>query len=139
MLQQKMMTGQSKKEVIYMANGTFGEFFKEKRIALGKTLRQFCLDHTLDPGNISKIERGKLRPPASEEKLKEYARYLKIEIGSKKWHTFKDLASVGAGRIPEDLKDKELLARLPVFFRTLRDKKFSKEELNELIKKIRES
>lgn len=122
-----------------MANSTFGEFFKQKRISSGKTLRQFCLDHDLDPGNISKIERGKLPPPASEDKLKEYARYLKIKIGSQEWQTFKDLASIGAGRIPEDLKDEELLARLPVFFRTLRDKKFSKEELNALIKKIRES
>ena len=118
---------------------TFGEFFKQKRIALGKTLRQFCLEKGLDPGNISKIERGKVPPTTSAEKLKEYAKYLKIEIGSRDWQTFKDLAAIGAGKIPEDLKDKELLTRLPVFFRALRGKKFSKEELNELIKKIRES
>jgi transcriptional regulator with XRE-family HTH domain len=118
---------------------TFGEFFKQKRIALGKTLRQFCLENGLDPGNISKIERGKMPPTTSEEKLKEYAKYLKIEIGSRDWQTFKDLAAVSAGKIPEDLKDEELLTRLPAFFRALRGKKFSKEELNGLIKKIKES
>ncbi|UCB57190.1 MAG: hypothetical protein JSV30_00955 [Candidatus Omnitrophota bacterium] len=119
---------------------TFGEFFKQKRISLGKTLRQFCLENQLDPGNISKIERGKLPPPASEEKLKEYAKYLNIQFGSEEWQTFKDLASLSAGKIPDDLKnEQELLARLPVFFRTLRDKKFSEEDLKELIKKIRES
>lgn len=118
---------------------TFGEFFKQKRIASGKTLRQFCADSGLDPGNISKIERGKMSPPNSEEKLKEYAQYLNIKFGSGEWQTFKDLAAISSGRIPEDLKDKELLARLPVFFRTLRDKKFTEEDLKELIKKIKES
>lgn len=117
----------------------FGELFKQKRIALGKTLRQFCQEHQLDPGNISKIERGRLAPPGSEGKLKEYAKYLKITIGGKEWQKFKDLAAIGAGKIPEDMRDKELLAKLPVFFRALRDKKFSKKDLMELIKKIRES
>ncbi len=117
----------------------FGEFFKKKRINLGKTLRQFCAENSLDPGNISKIERGKMSPPSSEEKLKEYAKYLNIKFGTKEWQVFKDLAAISSGRIPEDLKDKELLARLPVFFRTLRDKKFTEEDLKELIKKIKES
>jgi transcriptional regulator with XRE-family HTH domain len=119
---------------------TFGEFFKQKRISLGKTLRQFCLENELDPGNISKIERGKMAPPQSEEKLKAYAQSLSIKFGSEDWQTFKDLASLGAGKIPDDLQnEQELLARLPVFFRTLRDKKFTEEELKELIRKIRES
>ena len=117
----------------------FGELFKQKRIALEKTLRQFCQEHRLDPGNISKIERGRLAPPGSEEKLKKYAKYLKITVGSKEWQQFKDLAAIGAGKIPEDMLDKKLLAKLPVFFRALRDKKFSKKDLTELIKKIRES
>ena len=117
----------------------FGEFFKQKRIALGKTLRQFCQENNLDPGNISKLERSKLAPPSSEEKLKEYAKYLKIPAKGKEWQQFKDLAAISAGRIPADLRDEELLARLPVFFRILRDKKFSKKDLMELIKKIRKS
>jgi len=117
----------------------FGELFKQKRISLGKTLRQFCMEHGLDPGNISKIERGRMPPPTSEEKLKEFAKFLNIDIGSEEWQTFKDLAAIGAGKIPEDLKDEELVARLPIFFRTLREKKFTEEELQELIKKIKES
>ncbi|MDP3041720.1 MAG: hypothetical protein Q8N62_03180 [Candidatus Omnitrophota bacterium] len=118
---------------------TFGELFKVKRIALGKTLRQFCLEHQLDPGNVSKLERGKLPPPVSEEKLKEYALYLNIKINSDEWQVFKDSAAISSGKIPEDLKEEDLLARLPVFFRTLRDKKFTEEELRELIEKIKES
>ena len=57
----------------------FGEFFKQKRISLGKTLRQFYQEHDLDPGNTSKMERGILPAPAAEEKLKEYAKYLNIK------------------------------------------------------------
>ena len=41
----------------------FGEFFKVKRQALGLTLREFCLKHKLDPGNLSRMERGLLAPP----------------------------------------------------------------------------
>ncbi len=117
----------------------FGDLFKAKRIALGKTLRQFCLEHELDPGNISKLERGVMPPPTSEEKLKEYAKYLGIQVGSGEWDNFRDLAFVAVGKFPEGIKDAELLGRLPVFFRTLSDKKFTKEELDKLIKKIRES
>jgi len=119
--------------------GTFGEFFKQKRIALGKTLREFCMENELDPGNISKIERGRMAPPQSEDKLKELAEALDIKVGSEDWQTFQDLAAICAGKIPEDLKDNELLVRLPVFFRTLKDKKFTEEELKELIEKIRKS
>lgn len=118
---------------------TFGEYFKKKRMELGKTLRQFCIENDLDPGNISKIERRRMAAPKSEEKLKDLAKCLKIKIGSNEWQEFKDLADISAHRIPEDLTDEVLLPRLPVFFRTLQDKKFTEEELNELIEKIRQS
>ena len=78
-------------------SATFGEFFKQKRVDLGKTLRQFCAETGFDPGNISKIERGKMSPPNSEEKLKEYAQYLNIKFGSKEWQAFKDLAAISSG------------------------------------------
>jgi len=119
---------------------TFGEFFKEKRINSGKTLRQFCREHDLDAGNISKIERGKMRVPQAKGKIEELAGYLQIKEGSSDWKKFMDLAAVDAGRIPNDLqKEKELLSRLPVFFRALRNKDFSEKELDALIDKIKES
>jgi hypothetical protein len=31
---------------------TFGTYFKERRIKLGLTLRQFCEKHSMDPGNL---------------------------------------------------------------------------------------
>lgn len=114
---------------------TFGEFFKQKRLALAKTLRQFCLENGIDPGNISKIERGKMAPPI--DRLEEYAEYLKLEESEQE--TFRDLAYASAGRIPDELRNEETLARLPIFFRTLRDRDFSEEKLRELAKKISES
>ncbi len=58
---------------------TFGEFFKQKRIGLRKTLREFCREHDLDPGNISKLERGRVQPPQNKERRLEYARYLQLD------------------------------------------------------------
>ena len=118
---------------------TFGEFFKAKRIALGKTLQQFCNENDLDPGNISKIERGKMPPPTATEKLEKLGQYLNITVGSEEWNLFTDLASISAGKIPADMQDHETLSRLPVLFRKMRDGKFTEDELNELIRKVKES
>ncbi len=116
----------------------FGEFFKKKRLELGKTLRQFCLENKLDPGNISKLERGLLPPPISEEKLKHYAECLKIKKGSDDWYDFFDIAHASAGRIPEEiLSDKDLLPKLPLVFRTLRGQKLTKEQLNKLAEEVK--
>jgi len=118
--------------------GRFGEFFKKRRISLGKTLRQFCLDNQLDPGNISKLERGLLPPPQSREKLESYARVLKIKKGSDDWYTFFDFAAAETGRIPEELIAKEnIVEKLPILFRTLRGQKVPEEKLEELLKKLR--
>lgn len=119
---------------------TFGEFFKQKRIGLKKTLRQFCLENKLDPGNISKLERGLLSPPQGSDKLEEYAGYLHIKKGSDDWYKFFDLARIEAGRIPEELlKDDAVVASLPILFRTLRGQKISEKKLDELVQLIRKS
>ncbi len=117
---------------------TFGEYFKAKRIEKGFTLREFCKKYGLDPGNISKLERGLLSPPASREKLEEYATFLGLKKGSDEWLEFFDRAAASRGELPKDfLDDDEVLKALPVIFRTIRGKKVSREMLNELIDKIR--
>ncbi len=117
----------------------FGSFFKEKRIALGLTLRQFCEKHSLDAGNMSRIERGISQPPKSDSLLEKYSGFLRIKKGTDDWYRFCDLAAAETGRIPKELMDKEAMARMPVLFRTIRGKKLSKEKLDKLIKLIRES
>ena len=45
----------------------FGRFVKEMRTRKGMSLREFCRLANLDPGNWSKVERGKFPPPKSRE------------------------------------------------------------------------
>ena len=123
-----------------MSKKAFGSFFKELRIKRHMTLRQFCQEHGFDPGNMSKLERGLLPPPHSDEKLTQYAKALVLKKGADDWYTFFDLAAAERGKVPADmLEDSLLVAKLPVLFRTLRGQKVSEKKLNELIEKIRTS
>ena len=116
----------------------FGDFFKRKRQELGLTLRQFCLKNGLDPGNTSKLERGRLAPPIQEDILDAYERMLNIRKGSRECTKFRELAAIGAGRIPREfLEDQELMKKLPVVFRLTRDRKINSERLERLIDMIR--
>ncbi len=118
-------------------SSAFGEFFKAKRQALGLTLREFCLKHRLDPGNMSRLERGLLAPPQGRDRLEEYAKYLGLKKGSDDWHTFFDLAAVSKGRIPAKLmEDEDLVAKLPLIFRALRSKRLANKQLDDLIRKV---
>jgi len=117
---------------------TFGNFFKQKRIAKSLTLREFCRIHGFDPGNISKIERGLFPPPQSRELLLKYAAALGIKEGSEEWLTFCDLAVTSAGKLPPDIvTNEEVMNALPVLFRTVRDKNLDEEDMEKLIKAIK--
>jgi len=121
-----------------MPKTVFGALFKELRIGRKMTLRQFCQAHGYNPGNISKLERGLLPPPESDAKLAEYAKALKIRRGSDAWYQFFDLARAARGKLPpEILRKRDIVARLPLLFRTLRGQKVSEQKLNELIEMIR--
>ncbi len=134
----KIITTEQRRLSDMKPKAMFGDFFKTKRIEAGFTLREFCKVHKLDPGNLSRMERGLLKPPSSKEKLEEYASYLGIEKGSNDWYEFFDLAAACRGEIPDEiLDDEELLKHLPVIFRTIREKKVSKKKLEELIEIIR--
>ncbi len=113
----------------------FANFIRDKRIAAGLTLREFCRSIGFDASNWSKIERGLLTPPQSKNVLDGIGSVLKIEEGSQEYKEMLDLAALSA--IPEGLIESEILNQLPVFFRTVRGEKPSEEELSELIKKIK--
>jgi hypothetical protein len=117
----------------------FGTFIKELRARRRLGLREFCLEHGHDPSNWSKIEREVLQPPRGEDTLGKWAKQLGLKPGSDDWHKFHDYAAVDAGRIPDHvLKDEELLAKLPAFFRTISGNKPSRAELGNLINLLRE-
>jgi transcriptional regulator with XRE-family HTH domain len=117
---------------------TFGEFFRAMRAKRGLSLREFCLGNKLDPGNISRLERGLMTAPESREKLEQYAGALKIKKGSDDWYTFFDLAAAERGKIPDDvLTDEAVVEQLPVLFRTLRGQRVDPKALDDLVERIR--
>lgn len=119
---------------------TFGGFFESLRQHAGLTLREFCRRADADPGNISRMERGAVRPPKSREILSRYAKALGLKEKSKDWLAFFDLAAAAQGMVPEDLlSDPELVKALPAFFRTLRGQKPTPEEMKRIALKIRKS
>ncbi len=116
----------------------FEELFSAKRKALGKTLREFCRENGFDAGNISKIERGILTPPQSKEKRLQYASALGIKEGSDDWLEFCDLATISAGKIPTGIvSDKELMAEVPILFRSIRKEGVEKAKIQELLKALK--
>ena len=118
-------------------SAVFGDFFKAKRHALGVTLRDFCLKHHLDPGNLSRLERGLLPPPQDRKRLEAYAKFLELKQGSEDWDTFFDVAAAAKGRLPDELlEDEALVAKLPLVFRTLRGKRLTDKQLDALLKKV---
>ena len=58
--------------------------------ALGLNLREFCRRNGFDAGNVSRLERGVLPPPKSEEVLESYAQALKLR--PEDWQTLEALA-----------------------------------------------
>ncbi len=58
-------------------NGRFGEFIKEKRNAIGMTLRGLAASLDIAPAFMSDIEKGHRYPP-NKEKLYEMARILRL-------------------------------------------------------------
>jgi len=117
---------------------TFGEFVRTKRLEIELSLREFCKQAETDPSNWSKVERGILAAPDNRDFLEKVAKLLKLKKGSPEWFTFFDLASLSQQKIPDDVfENDDVVSALPVFFRTVRGEKPSKEELEKLIDLLR--
>lgn len=119
---------------------TFGEFFRQKRIEAGFTLRSFCARFGFDPAYISRIERDLLLPPENKDKLEGLAEALGITKASTDWVNFFDKAYLSKGRVPKDiLEDKKAMQYLPLLFRTARGNRLSKKKLQEIINRINDA
>ena len=117
---------------------SFGEFFSAKRKSLGKTLREFCRENGFDAGNMSRLERGLQTPPQSKEKRRQYALALGIKEGSEEWLEFCDLATISAGKIPDSIvSDKELMAEVPILFRSIKKEGIEKERIQNLLEALK--
>ena len=119
-------------------NNKFGEILKKLRIQKELTLRKASRLANYDPSNWSKIERGEITPPSDEKILKKWANIIGILKNSKAEQEFIDKAKIAKGIIPQDiLSQKDAIKYLPAFFRTVRNKKSTKKELDQLIRLIK--
>jgi transcriptional regulator with XRE-family HTH domain len=117
----------------------FGNLFRRLRQEAGFTLREFCHRNGFDPANLSKIERGRAKPPTGEA-LDKYLKALGLEPESAQWYDLHDRAAACAGEIPARLMaDEEVVKKLPLVFQTLGSKRPSREALQSLIDLIREA
>lgn len=117
----------------------FGAHIKARRLEMGLSLRAFCMRHDEDPSNWSRIERGLAPPPESYARILQIGQYLGYAEDSPAMADLFDLASLGRGAIPPDIReDKALMAKLPLVFRTLRDGP-TESELMRLADLIREA
>jgi transcriptional regulator with XRE-family HTH domain len=121
-------------------NATFGAWLKGQRTLKRLTLRAFAQKAEIDPGNLSRYERGVLAPPQDEMVLGRIGAALGLRPGSREWKEMVDLAAIGAGRIPPDIaRDPRLLGALPILFRAVKGKKLSRENLIRLAQRIQQS
>jgi len=122
------------------APAVFGEWLKAQRSRKRLTLRVFAKKAGLDPGNLSRYERGVVPPPQDEAVLERIGRALGLKPGSAPWSEMVHLSAIGARRIPPDVaEDAALLKALPILFRTLKGKNLTEEELIRLARRIQES
>lgn len=118
----------------------FGKILKNLRINNEMSLREICKETGYDPSNWSKIERGIISPPAGEKILLKWAQILGLGQNKKELREFIDEAQVAQGIIPEDIMTSQNAVKaLPAFFRTLRNEKPTKEEIDSLIRLIKNS
>lgn len=114
----------------------FGSLLGKLRTENNLSIREACKLVSYDPSNWSKIERGLISPPSKEKTLKLWAKVLKIK--GEEIQKFMDDASIAQGIIPDDILNKtEMLELMPAFFRTVRKKKPSKEEIDRLVNLIK--
>ena len=117
----------------------FGKFLQEKRIEKRIGLREMCRKTNFDPSNYSKIERGVMAPPSDQKTLAKWTQALGIKNNSQEFHEFVDYALIAQDIIPQVLPEAEMLKLMPAFFRTVRNEKPRKQDLDNLIKLIKKS
>src|SRR6266536_5461546 len=81
---------------------TFGQFLKEKRLALDLSLREFARQVGMQPSNYCNVEADVLPPPPAKT-LEKLARALGLKKGTSDYETLHDLAAEGRDEIPADI------------------------------------
>ena len=115
---------------------SFGQFIRQRREELGKTVRGFAAELDITPAYLSDIEKGNRYAPKNYlDKLKEV-----LKISEDDEQEFEDLASVSRGSSFEDINcylGKTRMAR--VSLRRARDSQISDDEWEKFINDIDKS
>jgi transcriptional regulator with XRE-family HTH domain len=115
----------------------FGEVLRELRIKSGYGLREFAKKIGMQPSNLSFVENGRVPAPQKAKILEMMARTLNLEEGSAEWVLFFNSATKH-GHLPHDVrKNKDLTELIPLLCRAITESKFTKEQIHQLIKKIK--
>lgn len=116
-------------------NLPFGEFVKQRRETLGKTIRAFAAEVKMSPAYLCDIENGNRRAP--ERYLENFANALGI-TKTEELNSFYDLAGVSKNGQHSDINGYiETLPSARMALRTAKDNNFTDEDWLELIKYIK--
>jgi len=114
----------------------FADFIRNIRLEQNLTLREFCRLSQLDPRYWSDVEQGRITPQTNRESLVRIAAVLGISTESER---FKQLEKEAREAVPEQTTEGDFLRTLPLFCRTIRNDKPTKEELYKVARLLRRS
>lgn len=115
----------------------FGEMLQTRRAELRLSLRDCAIRADMDPGNLSRIERGRATPPQNPEILARLVDALELN-GTEEGQKLIDVAAMQNGRIPRDiLSNEEVMSALPVLLRTVNNKQLDGAHIEKLVDMIR--
>lgn len=118
---------------------TFGELVTARRAELRLSLRDCAIRSGIDPGNLSKIERGKLAPPQDAGLLARLIEALELK-DSDAGQRLTDVAAVQNGRIPSDIvQNAGLVGALPILLRTINNRQLDEVKVARLLEMIRDA
>lgn len=104
----------------------FAEFIRDVRIQRKLLLREFCKIAQLDPRYWSQVELGQALPPVDHDSLVLISVALGINSQSQEFAELRDRAEKAVLMKPTEI---EFVRTLPMFCRTIRNDKPTKEEM----------
>lgn len=114
----------------------FGEYIRKKRLEMKMGLRTFAEQIGEDAGNWSRIETGRFPAPNGLRTLNLICRILKI---TDKEMVYDLAAKSSKEKIPVDIKNQIKENEIvPILFRTIEKKHLSKNDIKNLIKRIKD-
>lgn len=117
---------------------TFAEFIKTRRLSRKMGLRVFAESIGQDAGNWCRVEGERLAAPSDIHVLERIAEVLALTDKEKEM-LFDLAAKASKEKVPADIKNQiEENDIIPILFRTIDKKKLTKEQLKNLVKRIRE-